>query len=90
MTNKYSDKAIRSKPLKDMSPAERALFELQSQQAAETIKAKYRNEPQMLLALAMQLREEAGRQLYREKPTAMAEPKEDRHSSENSLFGGND
>lgn len=84
MTNKYSDKAIRTKKLGEMNPAERALFELQSQQAAETIKEKYRNEPQMLLALAMQLREEAGRQLHSEKP----EPKH--HEEEFNLFGGGD
>lgn len=85
MTNKYSDSAIRRKNLKDMSPAERALFELQSKQAAEALFSKYRNEPQMLLALSMQLRDEAGRQLYREKPT---DEKEERYSSKASLFGG--
>ncbi len=68
MTNKYSDKAIRSKKLGEMNPAEQALLEMEIQKAVESIKSRYKGEANTLIGIAAALRDEGGRILYGDKP----------------------
>lgn len=58
MTNKYSDKSIRSKPFETMNPAEKALFVHQAEQAFEKLKATYSGEANMMKALSVLLEKE--------------------------------
>jgi hypothetical protein len=59
--NKYSDKAIRSKNLKDMNEAEKALTLMEVERAAEVLKSKYRGEKATMRALSHLLEKEVSR-----------------------------
>lgn len=61
MTNKYSDKYIRSKNLKDMNEAEKALTLMEVERAAEVLKSKYKGEKATMRALSALLEREAAR-----------------------------
>lgn len=64
MTNKCDPKFIRQKALDKMNSAEKDFFRLEVEEAAAKLAQRYKNEPNLLIAVAKALRDEAGRQLY--------------------------
>jgi hypothetical protein len=83
--NKYSDKAVRSKPLSKMSPEEKALLFMEAERAAEVLRGRYKGEANTMKAISALLAKEADRLEEQERIQEQPKPSPVRFGEEKSF-----